>query len=258
MKPEKYESFINDANAKPDIKAGIIEVIATAVLIIGAIIIQHHWGDQCWAIIIVPILSTVASIVGVAAVWEFFSKLKFATLVVKLANISANLQISGIVKYTNNFKDIYWREELKYTKYLKVVITYARTWREQNREVLADFIKRGGIVEIALPNYNNKDLMDEYDRRFSFVSGETCKRVAEAKKEFESLGAQITLCDRAFLNSYYFMDAYAIMAPFNHLKEKGYVPAIKAEKHGALYEYISKEIDAIFSSGKERGDEKQD
>ena len=164
-------------------------------------------------------------------------------------DISSNIKKSGIIEYTNNFKSLKWENELKYTKTLKIAFVYGRTWREQNREVLEEFVKKGAI-EIALPDYNNENLMRGYDERFNFESGETRKRVMEAEKFFNDLKAKVCLNNKTFLSSYYLMEDHAIMAPFNHLKEKGYVPAIKAEKGGALYDFIEKEIESIFSENK--------
>ena len=180
-------------------------------------------------------------------------KIKFAEKVISLANISTNLQVSGVVKYTNNFEEeINWREELSYTKQISIVFTYGATWRVHNRKALKDFLEDGGEIKVFLPNPDNKSNMDILDQRFNYESGKTAEKIREAIKFFISLKneslnnkLELKLYKYTFQNSYYMMDNYAIMAPFNHLIKQGEVPALKGVKNGALYDFIKKEIEAI-------------
>lgn len=245
---KKYNTITNDANRNRVSKQGFIFIIVALALITLSVVMNKYWGDDDWTHIVVPIVSTIASIFGLSAVWELLAKYSFAKQIVALANISANIQTSGIVQYTNNFKDINWDDELKHTKNLYVVVTYADTWRNQNCERLKKFVASGGKIKIALPNVENSTLMEEYDRRYNFSKGETIKKVQNAEKEFEKIKAEIYHYGNAILNSFYFMDNYAVMAPFNHSKTRDFVPAIKAEKGGELYDFIQKEISAIFGT----------
>ena len=254
MRKRKKDCYLQEVNSDPRIGLGIILILIALICVLGAALIGEYWKNEtAWPSIVISILTSIASIVGISAFWELFAKIKFAEKVISLANISTNLQVSGVVKYTNNFEEeINWREELSYTKQISIVFTYGATWRVHNRKALKDFLEDGGEIKVFLPNPDNKSNMDILDQRFNYESGKTAEKIREAIKFFISLKneslnnkLELKLYKYTFQNSYYIMDNYAIMAPFNHLIKQGEVPALKGVKNGALYDFIKKEIEAI-------------
>ncbi len=253
----KNEILINANTKKNRIKNGVAWglVIVTLVLLLIVTIMQLKLSKWQGTNIVVPMLSTIASITGLSAVWEFFAKYNFAKQMVELVGISTNISESGIFECISDFKAIKWRQELEGTKNLRIVVTHATTWRNQNREVLQDFITNGGKIFVSLPNSKNKDLMAEYDRRYEYDKGTTKRKVEEAVNDFTKIGAIVSVYDKSIQTSYYYMDQHAIMVPFNHLKAKGFVPAIKAISNGDLYKFVQNDIRSIFNM-EEKSDEK--
>lgn len=266
MRKRKDSCYIQEVNSEPSICLGVTLILFALIFFLGAALIGEYWrSESAWPSIIISILTSIASIVGISAFWELFAKIKFAEKVISLANISTNLQVSGVIKYTNNFEEeINWREELSYTKQIAIVFTYGATWRIHNRKALKDFLSDGGEIKVFLPNPKNNSNMNMLDQRFNYESGKTAEKINEAIKFFiglknESNGKlELKLYKYTFQNSYYMMDNYAIMAPFNHLIKQGEVPALKGVKNGALYDFIKKEIDAIDSQSDVYSEEKND
>lgn len=244
----KNQLFI-DANKKGNKTKNLLAwilVVVTLVLLLIVTIIQLEFSFWEGTNIVVPILSTIASITGVSTVWEFFAKYNFARQIVALVGISSNIEESGIFECVSDFKKINWDEEVRNTKNLYIVITHATTWRNQNREILCKFVANGGHIHVSLPNTDNNELMKEYDVRYEYRSGTTKDKVEEAKQDFINIGAEVSIYNKSIQTSYYYMDDHAIMVPFNHLKNKGTVPALKAQKDGVLYEFIKNDIESIF------------
>ena len=125
MRKRKKDCYLQEVNSEPRIGLGIILILIALICFLGAALIGEYWKNEtAWPSIVISILTSIASTVGISAFWELFAKIKFAEKVISLANISTNLQVSGVVKYTNNFEEeINWREELSYTNQIGIVFT---------------------------------------------------------------------------------------------------------------------------------------
>lgn len=191
-----------------------------------------------WLLLLSTVVSTIGAAFLVDILWELFAKKRFAESIFEIAKISENIANSGINQVGKDFNKIDWKPDLSRTKNLTAVFTYARTWRNTNREEL----KKLDSFTVIMPNYNNEVIMLEFDRRFNWKKGKTAELIMEAEKEFEQIGAKIKYTNQSLQASYYLMDTVAVMSFFKHSPEKGAVPYIRAEKDGIIYDYIMEEL----------------
>lgn len=212
-------------------------------------------SNDTWRIFLITIMSAGATALLANVLWETIAKYTFALQIRKLIGISNNIDQSGIETVYFNFLRINWELELEKAKSLDVVYVYGKTWRESNRDILEKFIKCGGTINFYVPNPLIEEYMEEFDRRFSFSpekKGETKSRVLDCIHDCLDIGAKVYTFDHSLQASYYKINDACYMSFFNHKKPgKGSVPAIKANKGGEFFNYISEEIDTIRSHSKE-------
>ena len=207
------------------------------------------------------LISTVAALLGVSIVWELMCKNSFAREILNLGKVTDNYIDSGIEHVYERFKEIDWNIELRDVKELTIFITYGSTWRNYNRYLINNKDKKNKFT-VILPNFNNKNLIDELDRRFCY--GNYCdvseksivsKLIKDAAQDFKQMGWKVKLYDGTICTSYYLYGEKCICAPFKHDVEKSDVPAIKSSKGGTYYEFCKKDIDSLFATSKEWNEE---
>lgn len=227
---------------------------AIALFFVSYFLLEKISNDT-WRIFLITLVSAGATALLANVLWEVIAKYTFALQIRKLIGISNNIDQSGIETVYFNFLRINWEEELENAKSLDVVFVYGSTWRESNRDVLEKFIKSGGTISFYVPNPDIDEYMEEFDRRFSFLpdqKGETKSRIFDCIHNSLDMGAKVYVFDHSLQASYYRINDACYMSFFNHKKpEKGIVPAIKANKGGEFFNYISGEIDTIKSQSKE-------
>ncbi len=205
--------------------------------------------DTTLRIFLTSLLSTIDTVILADVLWELLAKERFAKSLLNLVNISQNLANSGIETVFVNFLNIDWKREIKRTKNMTVVFTYAATWRESNRETLKWFSKKKHhILNVIVPDCENEEIMEDFDRRFSFQKGETKHRIEECIIFFHNLHANIYLFQGTLHSSYYLLDNIAFMSFFRHSKEKEKVPALKIQKNGHMYRFVETEIDEMIKN----------
>ncbi len=200
-------------------------------------------------ILLLTVLTSAATAAMANTLWEAVAKHHFAREVLELVNMSESIVSSGIERVFPSFLRIDWKDELARSKSFDAVLVYGRTWRESNRDILADYAKRG-TMRVILPNPWNAESMAELDRRFSYESGRTRQLIEECMTFFRNLEVEVLFFDRTLQASYYRTDHACYMSFFPHRKEKDIVPAIKAVPEGNFHRYISGEIDAIVKQSK--------
>lgn len=99
-----------------------------------------------------------------------------------------------------------------------------------------------------MPDFENDDIMAEFDRRYDYKSGQTKSLIQDAVIDYSVLGAKVYLYNKSLQATYYLMDNVALMAFFKHSPGKSTVPYIRAESVGSFYDYIETEKEAILSS----------
>lgn len=165
-----------------------------------------------------------------------------------MAKISKNIEQSGVDHIDIDFSSINWQAELTKTHNLTAIFTYAQTWRNSNRVTIQRFTaKRKNRFTVIMPDYENKDIMAEFDRRYNYEDGKTSELIKEAVMDYCELGAKVYLFNKSLQATYYIMDNVALMAFFKHSPGKSTVPYIRAESSGSFYNYIIAEKRAILN-----------
>ena len=202
---------------------------------------------------IILFLTTIVSTIGAAflvnLLWEIFAKKRFAESIFDVAKISKNIEQSGVDHIDTDFSSINWKAELSKTHNFTAIFTYAQTWRNSNRVAIQSFTrKKKNNFIVIMPDYENDEIMAEFDRRYNYDSGKTKSLIQEAVMDYSELGAKIYLYNKSLQATYYVMDNVALMAFFKHSPGKSTVPYIRAESTGSFYDYIEAEKKAILSS----------
>ena len=194
------------------------------------------------------VISTIGAAFLVNFLWEIFAKKRFAESVLEMAKISKNIEQSGVDHIDIDFSSINWQAELTKTHNLTAIFTYAQTWRNSNRVTIQRFTaKRKNRFTVIMPDYENKDIMAEFDRRYNYEDVKTSELIKEAVMDYCELGAKVYLFNKSLQATYYIMDNVALMAFFKHSPGKSTVPYIRAESSGSFYNYIIAEKRAILN-----------
>ena len=251
--------MFNELKAK-NWKTIVISIVSSVICFIAV-----EWGvplinNEGIKSFLGSLISTVAAAFLVNVLWELFAKKGFAEIVYQIAQISQNIEKSGIDYVEMDFSCIDWKHELHNTQNFIAVFTYARTWRNSNSVALKEYVekinkKRGnranGSFTIIMPDYENEKIMEEFDRRFQYESGKTKRLIQESIKEYISLGAKVFLFNGSLHAGYYLLDNVAFMSFFNHTKEKSTVPFIRTESKGTFYNYICTEVENIKKNSRQ-------
>ena len=163
--------------------------------------------------------------------------------------LNQNIEQSGVDHIDTDFSSINWRSELTKTHNFTAIFTYAQTWRNANRVALQKFTaKKKNKFTVIMPDYENDDIMAEFDRRYNYDAGKTKSLIREAIIDYSELGAKVYLYNKSLQATYYVMDNVALMAFFKHSPGKATVPYIRAESNGSFYNYIETEKAAILAA----------
>lgn len=252
-------------NSEKTIIKALLFFIGALLLLLATYILGYYKEKGCFDggvtyLVIINIFTALASIFGVSAVWEAFSKKSFAKEILDLANVSENYIKSGITTVYSDFTDIEWSKKFKYSKDVTIFFAYGSGWRSENRKLLNSLKLNNANITVILPNFDNDELMDILNRRFNYdkyAKSEEYKaksikeEINMAIKDFKKYNASIKLYDYDITTTYYLIDNVCIFAPFNHSEEKGHVPAIECEKGGEWFEFCEYDIKEILKSAKE-------
>lgn len=175
--------ILRDIKRKVNYKILAKSLIAFCVLILLMWFINSmEWGKyELLRITLLTVISTIQASIIVFALWETIAKRTFAEEILHLADISNNIRISGIEKIYTNFLTIdEWRSLINESNRLTIAVSFAKTWRENNRDALKAMSDRGGKIKVILPNYRDENIMNELDRRFNFNSGIVKQNIIES------------------------------------------------------------------------------
>jgi hypothetical protein len=251
---KKY-NLLNNLNEKPSINYILGSLVIALLAITVSCFFDDPWKDNDnWRIIIVTLLSTIATVCIANIGWEAKVKEVFARDILDMVDISRNIVNSGIVTVYPKFSELEWDDLLKSARDITAVMTYSTTWGKENMDLIKQAVINGCQFTVILPDYDNERVIDNL--KFRFGDDINVKsRIIDAKKTYSDLGAKILLYNGTFQNSYYIVDNFGIMASFNHLPRIGEhspdVPVIKAIKPGSFFNYITEEVQAIKKNSKE-------
>lgn len=221
---------------------------------IAILIIDIKWVPDsdgytsAWKSTIIAFIAAVQTTALAVAIWEFIAKKAFAKDMLKLAKISSNVASTGIEYVYENYLDIDWNDIFSRTQSLTIAVSYATTWREHNRVRLEALGKMPDALKVFLPNYNDVAILSELSRRFGMSPDSVKTKINESSDSFKALGATVYLYNGCFQTSYYIADNEAVMAFFNHKKEKSTVPAFHVMRQGSIYKFIKDEIVSISAN----------
>ncbi len=228
----------------------IISLIAAFISFLCAIYLIPKINCNAQAkLFLTTIVSTIGAAFLVNFLWEIFAKKRFAESIFQVAQISKNIEQSGVDHIDTDFSSINWKAELEKTHHFTAIFTYARTWRNSNRVAIQNFTKkRRNEFTVIMPDYENDDIMAEFDRRFNYAPGKTKELIEESIIDYLGLGAKVYLFNKSLQASYYVMDNVALMAFFKHSPGRSTVPYIRAESIGSFYDYVISEKNAILDA----------
>lgn len=212
--------------------------------------------DTAWKILLNTIFSSLASISGVALLWELIAKKSFSNDLYQMIQISSNLQDSGI-ENIYFYRDVDWGNELKKTKSLKIFFAYGSTFRKNHM----DELKKIDNLVVYLPNLEDEKIVDNLDYRFCYGSYSSKKEESVNKKifdaicEFKEWGAKVYLHNMIHAHTLYELDKCCIFANYKHSRSRGNVLTLKANKSGAIYKFVNEEFESIQNNSEEVNEE---
>ena len=150
-----------------------IYAFVTLVLLLTVFVLGYCKEKGCikenlFYLIFINILPAIASITGVAGIWEAFSKRSFAKEVLELTDVSYSYEKSGIIAVYDNFTDIEWKDKFKYAKEVTIFFSYGSSWRSENRKSLQNLKNENATINVILPNYNDDKIVDNLNERFNY------------------------------------------------------------------------------------------
>lgn len=244
-------------NEKINKKSLSVALFVVLALFFVTLLIDTYWlpdasgNTSAWKSTILAFIGAVQTTALAVAMWEFIAKKAFAKEILKLANISANVANTGIASVYDNYLDMDWNSIFGRTKTLTIAVSYANTWRENNRVKLKALATVPDAVKVFLPNYKSEAILSELAVRFNMRPDAVKTKISESSDSFRELGATVYLYNSCFQTSYYLADNEAIMAVFNHKKEKSVVPTFHVTRQGSLYKFIEEELESIRANSQE-------
>lgn len=226
-----------------------LSCIAAIISFVCTVYVSPLIKNEYARLFFATVVSTIGAAFLVNLLWEIFAKKRFAESIFETAKISKNIEQSGVDHIDTDFSSINWKSELSHTHNLTAIVTYAQTWRNSNRVAIKEFTKKKkNNFTVIMPDYENAEIMAEFDRRYNYEPGKTSRLIQEAVLDYTDMGAKVYLFTRSLLDTYYVMDNVALMAFFKHSPGKSTVPYIRAESTGSFYSYILNERDAILEA----------
>ena len=164
----------------------IFSLIATIIsFVIVVYLIPIINGDNQIKLFLTTIVSTIGAAFLVNFLWEIFAKKRFAESIFEVAKISKNIEQSGVDHIDTYFSGINWRAELSKTHNFTAIFTYAQTWRNSNRVAIQNFTrKKKNEFVVVMPDYEDDDIMAEFDRRYNYKPGKTKSLIYEAVLDY--------------------------------------------------------------------------
>ncbi len=217
-----------------------------------AFVCSAYITNNTWKNLLTTLLSSLASISGVALLWELIAKKSFSKDLYQMVQISINLQDSG-VENIFLYKDVDWKNELQKTKSLKIFFAYGSTFRKN----YIDELKNINKLTVYLPNLEKEEIINDLDYRFGYgkysTKGEESvnKKIFDAICEFKEWGATVYLHDMVQTHTLYILDKCCIFANYKHYRSRSNVLTLKANKSGAIYKFVQEEFEAINNSSEE-------
>jgi hypothetical protein len=155
-------------------------------------------------------------------------------------------------KMFNNFTEDF-EKLINQAKNITLFFIHSRQWRENNDNVLRDFLKRSSTkLNVILPNLQNTKLIDRIKNNFS--DGEVIEPlIKDAYSFFEKLKSQYTNVEIRSFDSYptysfYCFDNEAIIALYSTTPKKKNVPSFKITKDSKFWQFLYDDVQELMKS----------
>lgn len=243
-------------SSKINWKSLALALMVIIVTFFLTLLIDTYWvadaegNESAWKVSILVFIGAIQTTALAVAIWDFIAKKSFVKEILDLAKLSNNISETGVLYIYDDFLSIDWSAILKRSNNLTIAVSYANTWRESHREYLRRISNIESNLTVFLPNFELEEVLKELSVRFDKTPEIIKESILQSYNAYKELGATVYLFNGCFQTSYYLMDNEAVMAVFNHKKEKSIVPAIQVNKLGSLYKYIAGELDAIKNNSK--------
>jgi hypothetical protein len=239
----------------------VIGAILALVLGVGFLYwagLEAFWkGHETWQNLVRELGHFLVVTVVVASLWEIWGRRAFLDEVYARLQISREVERAGIVQVVDTFHEtIDWAAFFESSTSLDVVVSYARTWRATHLEQLRGFVSKGGRLSVVLPDPSDEKLVEQLAVRFEKKPSDLQGLIKEAVSDFGDLAklareqpVHVAVVSIAPVFSFYRFDRVAILAFYTHDRRKSPVPTIICRSGGTLFDFISREWEALMAAG---------
>lgn len=236
---------------------GFLLLVIGLLILIAQLTIGYFWDacdSDCVRYFVLSILSAIASIFIVSAVWEWFCKIAFAKQIQLNFNIAEKVIDSGI-KNVITFREIDWKAELKKISDFTVCVRFGNEWRNYHQDLISNLLRAGGVMTVVLPDYDNNSVINSLLLIYPQNHGESNtasaikKQIEDSAKGYKELGAQVMLYPGVFNNSFYRLDNTIFYSPYTHDVSETQLPVLKISE-GTLFDFCADDIEDIIKNSR--------
>ena len=196
--------------------------------------------------------------VAIAFLWELFAKRAFVAELLATTNLAEDIETTGLSGASAKWHgEIDWQWLFSSCETFELLFSYGRTWRNTNRAYLQEFAaRRGTRAKIAIPDPDNRSIVEELARRFDKTPEALADSIKEAERDFVDMfnaqgraheKLQIWRIAVTPVWSYYRFDNLEIFQMYKHRRGRLDVPTFQAKKSGTLYDFLTTEFGALTS-----------
>jgi hypothetical protein len=195
----------------------------------------------------------------VTFVWQQWGQRNFANELMAMANLSTDLERSGIKRVTDQYlADVEWSDLFRDATKVDIVVAYASTWRNANRDRLQQVAKDPHArIRVFLPDPTDDRTLDNLTQRFSTDRALLRGKIEEAITDFQHLavpgGADLKVYLRKgdVVFSCYRFGTQAVLTMYSHSRERQtHVPTFVV-RGGDLFTFVYDEIRALLKQSYE-------
>lgn len=204
---------------------------------------------------VTAVAATLLSTAVLFAIWELAAKRAFVREIRAEIDLEGALKNAGLIGLSDDFsRELAWERVLQCDR-LDVWISYAKTWRNTNRESLRALAQRkGAVVRIFLPDPHDPGVVAELANRYKNTKAGMAETILEASNDFQEIfrgkpGFELWHVAVAPVFSFYRFDNHAFITFYKHRRGRDYTPpTIVFDDGGYLWKFLEREISA-FTEG---------
>lgn len=231
---------------------------SSAIILLGCLIITSidDWGlKESWEIFISQIISILVITTALNFLWEQHSKDVFKKEILGTKTFSDQIERAGLIQIPSDqgfHDDIDWEKLFYEVRQLDLFVSYAYSWRQNNRNRLKSFAKREhSTANIILPNYQNDKIVSQLSLWYGKNEDKIKELIKNSARDFNKLFSEydtdheIYLTNTTPVYSFYRFDHIGILALYKHREEKSGVPSFIFKQGGSLYDFITQDFNFL-------------